>query len=447
MPSFRRYEPLQFAVFTITSFAEFVYRYAKKSGAFLSRPILWPTILLFTPKINLISFRNETAGIRFDDFILLTVISLLLCGWIVELDFHIDPIPATGLAVVAVFFTSNLINAGHSNFLYSLRLIEYLVFFWSGKYFVRSRYDFAFLVKLLIGLNCGVILLQALGIVGGFTADGYVSALESPFGISANYHAEMGALLNLAFAALVFGTRHASRFWYWCALTGLCIFITGSRSALFAHCLLTLVYLYKHSRNRSGFLLRAAATSGLLLTVFVAVPNRVSTRSTDLLSAQNLDTFRDAYDAIPVDTHFTGFVDSGDPGEAPEGVDPSWYMRGFKWAQAVKTMFAERWTVWILGLGPGSLTPALDGGWLRLISETGVVGTVAFLVLMRRISSLSTACLMAVFALAVNMLMVDSHNAYKVMAFLFFLAGTQAKGKLKQGNPARSFPDSRLHPA
>jgi hypothetical protein len=100
-----------------------------------------------------------------------------------------------------------------------------------------------------------------------------------------------------------------------------------------------------------------------------------------------------------------------------------------------------------MGLGPGSLTPALDGGWLRLISETGVVGTVAFLLLMRRISSLSTSCLMAVFALAVNMLMVDSHNAYKVMAFLFFLAGTQVKDKLKQGNLARSSPNSRLHPA
>jgi hypothetical protein len=441
-----RYEPAQFAVFIVTSFAEFVYRYAKKGSAFLSRPILWPTILLFIPKINLISFRNETAGIRFDDFILLTVITLLLCGWIVELDFHIDPIPAAGLVVVAVFFTSNLINAGHSNFLYSLRLIEYLVFFWTGQYFIRSGYDFSFLVKFLIGLNCCAILLQALGLFGGFTADGYVSGLESPFGISANYHSEMGALLNLAFAALVFGTKRLSSFWYWCALTGLCIFITGSRSALFAHCLLTLVYLYKHSKNRSGFLLRAVATTGLVLTVFVAIPNRVSDRSTDLLSAQNLDTFRDAYDAIPVDPHFIGVVDSGDPGEAPEGVDPSWYMRGFKWAQAVKIMFAERWTVWIMGLGPGTLTPALDGGWLRLITETGVVGTIAFLILMRKIARLNTACSMAVLALAINMLMVDSHNAYKVMAFLFFLAGTQVKGEPKQDNTNGALADPALHP-
>jgi len=446
MPPATRYESADVAIFTLVGFAEVVYRYAKKTGALLSRPVLWPTILLLIPKINLIPFRNETAGIRFDDFILFIVTTLLLCGWIAELDFHIDPVPAMGVAVVAVFCTSNFINAGHSNFLYSLRLVEYLIFYWAGKYFARSHYDLTSFVELLLGVNCVVIFLQYVGIMGGFTADGYESSVERPFGLSANHPAEMGALLNLAFAALVFGSKTAARFWYWCLLTGFCIFLTGSRSALFAHCLLTLVYVYKHSRNKTAFAIRTAAIVGLLVGVFAVIPNSIGGRSTDLLSTQNLDTFRDAYDAIPTDTHFTGFVDSGDPGEAPEGVDPSWYMRGFKWAQVVKTMLAQRWTVWIMGLGPGSLTPALDGGWLRLISETGVVGTLAFLALLRRISNLSTACLMAVFALGVNMLMVDSHNAYKVMAFLFFLAGTQGD-KLRQGNSAGSLADSGLHPA
>jgi hypothetical protein len=431
MPPVTRYGSNDLAIFTLVGFAEFVYRYAKKIGALLSRPVLWPAILLLIPKINLIPFRNETAGIRFDDFILLIVTTLLLCGWIAELDFHIDPIPAMGFAVAAVFCTSNFINAGHSNFLYSLRLIEYLVFYWAGKYFVRGDYDFISFVELLLGVNCGVIFLQYVGLVGGFTADGYESAVERPFGLSANHPAEMGALLNLAFAALVFGRKTTMKFWYWCVLTGFCIFLTGSRSALFAHCLLTLVYVYKHSRNRTLFAIRTAAIAGLLVGVFAVIPNSIGGRSSDLFSTQNFETFRDVYDAIPTDTHFTGFVNSGDPGEAPEGVDPSWYMRGFKWAQVVKTMFAEPWTVWILGLGPGSLTPALDGGWLRLVSETGVVGTIAFLILMRRVSSLSTACLMAVVALAVNMLMVDSHNAYKVMAFLFFLAGAQLQRRVE----------------
>ncbi|MGD1081462.1 MAG: hypothetical protein ABR881_24325 [Candidatus Sulfotelmatobacter sp.] len=448
MPQPTRCEPAQIAIFTIVSFAEFVYRYAKKGVVFLSHPVLWPTILLFIPKINLLSFRNETAGIRFDDFILLAVISLLLCGWIVNLDFNIDPVPAVGFTVVAVFCTSNLINAGHSNILYSLRLIEYLVFFWSGKYFIRCRYDFPLLVKRLIEVNCVFIFLQSVGLVGGFTAEGYESVVGRPFGISTNYPGEMGAFLNLVFAAFVFETKTASRFWYWCALTGLCIFLTGSRSAILAHCLLTLVYLYEQSKSKSGFVLRTAAISGLLVAAFVVIPNPVSSRSADLFSRQNLETFKDLYDDIPVDRQFTGVSGGGGaPEDAPEGVDVSWYMRGFKWAQVVKTMVAESWTVWIFGLGPGTLGPALDGGWLRLISETGVVGTVAFLSLMRKIASLSTSCSIAVFALAVNMLMVDSQNAYKVMAFLFFLAGTQIEHTLEQPSASGSFADPKLRPA
>ena len=427
-----RSEPVPLVVFEIVSFVDFVYRNAKKAIVFLSHPLLWPVILLFIPKINLISFRNETAGIRFDDFLLLVVISILLCGWIVNLDFNVDLVPAVGFAVVAVFCTSNLINASHSNILYSLRLIEYLVFFWSGKYFIRSHGDFPSLVKLLIGINCAFIFLQSAGLVGGFTAEGYESPLGRPFGISTNQPGEMGAFLNLVFAALVFGKKTTANFWRWCTLTGLCIFLTGSRSALLAHCLLTLVYFYEQCKSKSAFVLRTAAITGLLVAVFVVIPNPVSGRSGDLFSGQNLETFRDIYDNIPIDRQFSSVAEGGAPEEAPEGVDVSWYMRGFKWAQVVKTMSFEPWTVWVFGLGPGTLGPALDGGWLRLITETGLVGTAAFLFLLRKIAKLSTSCSMAVFALAVNMLMVDSHNAYKVMAFLFFLAGTQINREFKQ---------------
>ena len=431
MPASTRSEPVQLVTFTIVSFAEWVYRYAKRGLEFLSHPVLWPAILLFIPKINLLSFRNETAGIRLDDFILLAVISLLLCGWIVNLDFKVDAIPAVGLAVVAVFCTSNLINAGHSNILYSLRLVEYLVFFWAGKYFIRRHFDFLSLLKSLMGVNFVFIFLQSLDLVGGFTAEGYESA-GRPFGISANGPAEMGAFLNLGFAALAFGSKNTSKFWYWCILTGLFIFLTGSRSALLAHSLLTLAYLYEHSKSKKSFVLRTATISGLLIAVFLVIPNPVSSRSVDLFSRQNFETFREVYDDIPIDKQFTAVATGGAPEDAPEGVDVSWYMRGYKWAQVAKTMLAESWTVWIFGLGPGTLGPALDGGWLRLVTEAGVVGMAAFLLMLRKIAKLTTSCSMAVLALAVNMLMVDSQNAYKVMALLFFLAGTQVHREFKQ---------------
>jgi hypothetical protein len=442
VPPYTRDERGPAFVFLVVVLAEFVYRHARKIAALLSRPELWPTILLFIPKINLISFGNETAGIRFDDVVLLLVAAFLLSGWGIKLDLTIDPLPAMGLAVVAVFGVSNLLNAGHSNFLYSLRLVEYLTFYWSGKYFIQSRYDFSFLVKLLIVVNCAFILFQYAGIVGGFTADGYESPLNRPFGLSANHPAEMGALLNLLFAALAFGPTAVTRFWYWCSFITLSIFITGSRSALFAHCLLTLVHVYRNSRNRTDFALRTMAITGALIAVLALIPNSASTRSTDLFSWQNVEAIRTVYDNIPVEKEFTGFVEGGGSQEAPEDVDVSWYMRGFKWMHVVKIMFTASWAVWIFGLGPGAFGPALDGGWLRLIGETGVVGMLTFITLLRKISGLNLSCSMAALALAINMLMIDSQNAYKVMAFLFFLVGTQVQDALKKAHVAELPHDS-----
>jgi hypothetical protein len=284
------------------------------------------------------------------------------------------------------------------------------------------------LVKILIGVNCALLLLQYSGFIGGFSADGYVTQLDRPFGLS-NHPAEMGTLLNLLFAGLVFGAE--PRFWPWSLLIVPCVFITGSRSALFTHCLLSLMYMYRRFENKTKLVLRTAAVAGLLITILGTIPNPTTKRSVDIFSRQNIEIFKSLYDSIPVDKTFSGFVDGGDPEDAPEGVDLSWYARGFKWAHVVRIMFSASWTTWIFGLGPGALGPALDGGWLRLIGETGLVGTVAFIFMMSKISSLSQACSMVVLALAVNMLMIDSQNAYKVMAFLFLIAGYTYAARLK----------------
>ena len=220
MPSHAQEEQTQTVIFVVVRIADLVSRCADQTATLLSKVSLWPVILFFIPKINLIAFRNETAGIRFDDFILLTVAMLLVCSWIVDMQFTIEKIPAATLLVVGVFCLSNFINAGHSNLLYSLRLAEYLVFFWAGKALVQSRHNFVSLVKVLIAVNCAFIVLQYAGVVGGFSAVVYQSVLERPFGLSSNHPAELGALLNLLFAALVFATKTARSFWYWSLFGG-----------------------------------------------------------------------------------------------------------------------------------------------------------------------------------------------------------------------------------
>jgi hypothetical protein len=298
---------------------------------------------------------------------------------------------------------------------------------------------------LLIALNCGAIVLQFCRLMGGFAAEGYSSIAERPFGLSANHPAEMGALLNLAFAALVFERRGKAfgRFWLWCTAVAVCIFLTESRSALAIHFVLTWLYTYQHAKSRTGFALKSAFVVGGLIAALVFVPNPMRERSSELFAPQNVDAARQLYDSVPAEKQFTGFAEGSEAADAPQDVDISAYMRGFKWISVIKIMFTAPWVVWILGLGPGALGPALDGGWLRLLAETGIVGTFAFLFMLRKISNLDRACVMAVLALAANMVMVDSQNAYKVMAFLFLMAGVSVQRSILESHGRTSAVDLR----
>lgn len=202
-----------------------------------------------------------------------------------------------------------------------------------------------------------------------------------------------------------------------------CIFLTASRISLLAHCILMVIYVYRSSRRKGVLLLRSAVLAGLLISAVAFIPNPIRDRSGDVLSLENLSTFKNYYDTLPVETEFAKFSDAVDPDNVPETVDPSWWLRVIKWTEVVKLYLNSTWLTKTFGIGPGALGPALDGGWLRLLVECGLFGTFVFVVMLRKIATLSPACSMAVLALSVNMTLIDSHIAYKVMAFLFFLAG------------------------
>jgi hypothetical protein len=431
----------------VIPFEEIIYftkqRHPARQGGGLARLSFHPVVsavgLFFIPKLNLVNIGGETAGIRVDDLLLLWIALYLIVNQIQKMDFKVTYLTASCLAVAGSFFISNVINLHHSSLFYALRILEYLIFLWVGKSFAE-RGNLQKTLKWLIFINCTVIFLQAAGIIGAFRWEGYLSKISFPSGL-ANHQAEMGAWLNLMFAALVFGGR--VKFWRWNLLVLISIFLTGSRISLAAHCILTLIYVYRGSKHKGLILLRVAVVAGLLSSTIAFIPNRVSERSGSVLSLDNLSMFKNYYDKLPVEAEFADFSDDRDPVNSPDSVDPSWWMRVVKWSQVIKLYLNASLITKAFGIGPGTLGPALDGGWLRLIVESGVVGVFFFVFMFRKIAALSTACSMAVLALSINMLMIDSHLSYKVMAFLFFLAGYTYKRNI-MGQPGISISLSEI---
>ncbi|MDZ1585307.1 hypothetical protein M2Y02_22055, partial [Klebsiella pneumoniae] len=84
---------------------------------------------------------------------------------------------------------------------------------------------------------------------------------------------------------------------------------------------------------------------------------------------------------------------------------------------------------WMIGVGAGSFGNALDGGWLRITTETGIIGLLLFVMFLMRVKRLSPTMSLCVIAFCINMLMIDIYMSYKVMSMMLLLAGYYQKKK------------------
>jgi hypothetical protein len=372
-------------------------------------------VLFFVPKINLVMVGGQSAGLRVDDVVLVGITGFLLLAVSHVRPLTISKLTLIFIAMICSFLLSNLLNAiigRQSNVLYTFRMVEYFIFFYIGAYF---RNNLKTLCYSLLAGNAMVMLLQAAGLVGGFASEGFSESLsDRPIGLTGGPW-EVGAVINVIFAVLLFSDSKRSTLIF--LLTAPLILLSGARTPLIAHVLVLLYFIYRRSRHKMTLIFR----TGLVLAVVVAtvslIPNTLTQRSSNLLAQSNIEFAADLYRNIHIQEPFSGFTDVDVSGEG----DMSWMLRANKWAYALKE-WTETPSAWIIGLGPGKWGPSLDGGWLRLLTETGALGAGLFILFFSQMAR--TPMLRAVvLCLYVNMIFIDIHLAYKVMSLIFFIAG------------------------
>jgi hypothetical protein len=400
--------------------------------------IIWLGILLiFLPKINLISIGGETAGLRADDFLLAFISLFLIISKNIYAPKSIIEWLFAGLIIT--WLISNLLNIGiyhRSNILYSFRYIEYFVFFYIGCRY-SDKYNITTLIICIVLLNGVVMVGQSFQVIGGFASAGFVdTASERPFGLTGGPW-EIGAMLNFAFGIFAFDKFDAQKarikIYAFYLVTFALILITGSRMALLAHLIILIIYLNKSSANKINLFIKLFVVGGVVFIILSLFSGTVSERSKDTFSIENLESFNAYYKNITVTDNFKEFPDY----ETLEGSDLSWLMRISKWSYAIK-LFTTRPFVWFFGVGSGTWGPALDGGWLRLITETGLFGSIFFVLLFKRAAKINYCVKIVVVALFINMIMIDIHIAYKAMSLVFFIVGYYYKKMLNLQNLPKS---------
>jgi hypothetical protein len=381
--------------------------------------------MLFMPKVNIVSIAGESAGIRIDDVLLFVILALLMAGVLLARKVRINRIESITFLLIGYLLFSNFVNLqlfDRSSLLYSLRYVEYFIFFYIGRYFFDARYSAARLLYAMLFVNAILMVLQDFAIIGGFGSAGFSPDVASrPIGVTGGPW-ELGALLNVCLAIFLFDRKEVpgvtSRILV-IAFTSALVVMTGARMPALAHVFLISYYLYLHAPNKTYFLGRAAIIGGPLLVAILLIPNPLTGRSGNIFSAANIELFQEQYSKGLPEENFEGFSQSY---IAEEGTDLSWLIRVARWTIAIKTWTHSPLT-WFVGVGPGNWGPALDGGWLRVMTEWGLFGLSIFLVFLYRIAQISRAAFAMVVALAINMLFIDIHIAYKAMSLFFFLSG------------------------
>lgn len=417
--------------------------FEKKFSLFL---LLFSIPLLFLPKINLVSFGGETAGLRIDDFILFILASLLmwshikrhqqLCNiekWILLL---------TAFSLLS-FLSNRLLVASNmvildAKIFYVFRLFEYFIFFYIGA-LAAHHFNGSGIVRAFFLWNIGLMLLQKFNLAGALTVGGYTQDASSRVQGIASFPSEMGLLLNLLFCYMVWSDSAKSQFvnlfskphvrdflrqfyLYWMfLLIGLFVVFTGNRISIAALMVCFLFRLKKefHFRSINSTLLIILFLPFLITTVGLAVKKTASVyeRSADLFSFKNLKLAEVVWDKIDM---------TKDPleGEAvsSQNYDMSWWIRIHKWTYVMK-VYVSTPEAWLQGLGPGFAWSALDGGMLRILIEYGLIGAFLFWKFFCCLYRINSQVKWMMVAFSMNMIFFDAYLAYKTMSFLLFASG------------------------
>lgn len=197
--------------------------------------------------------------------------------------------------------------------------------------------------------------------------------------------------------------------------------LTGSRIAIFALAVVFLFCVFRGISWRTPWTIAVSSliilVGGTLLTMVIVENKDMIHRSKGLFSMKNIELAEMVWDSV--DTTREPYV-----GETltNQGADMSWWMRIRKWCYVLK-IYVTHPETYLQGVGPGFAFAGLDGGYLRILVENGIIGVFLFWNFFKCIAKKSPQLTAMVAVFAINMIFFDVYIAYKPMSLLFLVSG------------------------
>lgn len=420
-------------------------------------------ILLAGPRLVLVPFGGSS--LRLEDLILAGLLLLVVARWAQITNYGYRATGVLILSVVTALSIALATVAGSINFLsgilYGARQLEYWVVFPLVWLAVRERGEsfqrgLIRVLKWVTLIQVSVALLQVAGVLNlGFSK----FALDRGAGLTAGPY-ELGALCAALACFWIARGEFALG-----AVASLGVLLSSSRISLLALVVglaVVAVMFFRTSERQVKVRLNPRTVGGLLVLLAVvtatsttalasiAGPLRDRVESTSLTSTWTYAGQYAAFVTPPensaeyAEVAYASIADGVDFGLLGASGDTSNLVRFYRWQILLDSTDGP--AEYLFGHGPSFAGPSVDGAFLRVFIEGGILGLAAWGLLFRRVSKGATAGFVGVVAtFCVGALFIDVIFAMRPMILFWILAALSSPGvvRARPSNPASVDQSSR----
>lgn len=379
-------------------------------------------ISIFSFKINLIAIGGS--GIRIDDILIFIFLSLVLVTFTQKHILISNKAVLYSFYLILFSFISVFINNQlHelpllTGILYSVRNIEYVIFFYIGYYLAKTNFNLEKFIKVYIVYSFILIILQSFHIISvasKFNVNRAIANTGGPW--------ELAVVISFM---LFYSFRHIKNKTYF-YVSFIILFLTQSRVTTF---IVTLIIFYTYIKKLTyQKILILLFIISIIISIILMTNLDLMDRYMNLFNLKTFNSLTTLFDSIDFtinrDYYFKTTYGKGLSYILSLDGDGSALIRFYRWIILIG-MTLSTYLSATIGLGPSFASSAVDGNYVRLFIEIGTIGMLLFLYIIYLIYKHTKNDFVMrsyILTLIITALFIDIYTTYKAMVLLWFYYG------------------------
>lgn len=406
--------------------------------------IMMVIIILAFPKINIISISGVRNGIRIDDIAIAIFFVAFLINVIkknIKLDIKQNKIYILFATYILICIISAIKNSIVGNvqiiisLLYVVRKVEYFILIFAGIEFYKTSNNKEKLLKLLNGILLFHVIYSILEyneiipdigyLIGRPINDRIYTTFSGPYEFSAFF-----SIMSCIYIVEIFKNKKYS-YSILLTISIIEILISQSRISLIAvfFTIIIAVFYYLKSKKQKVIILFGSIIAIILFIVLINFTDiEILNRFKIIDINSSINTIKMAWNNTNYEYYLNTQRINYNEDLLNSSSDLSFIYRISKWV----TLLKETLNSPILGLGPSIVGEGIDGNYIRIICETGILGlilwsSIIIIILKETIKNKEYTRANYIFFTTINLLIIalfiDIFEASKIMCLFWFLIG------------------------